>query len=184
MKFFCILAILFLLIADASQAQSFNKVPVDDKAQEERDLELLSKKLIRMKKEMDKFVKEMSFAYQGQDNGYLSQFGGDVKVDIAENDKHFIVTADLPGMDKDKIDITLESGRILKISGTRRVEKQEAAPGVVRQERMEGRFERVLELPGECKSEGISASYMNGVLEIVIPKKESKKAETVKVKVL
>ena len=183
MKKIAIITMLFFLGTGFTPAQAFDSKPVDDQAQEEKNLEILSKKLIRMKREMDKFVKDMSAAYQDQDLASMGTFGSDVKVDIVENDKGFVVTADLPGMDKDKIDITLENGKILKISGIRHMEKKETAPGVVKQERMEGRFERVLELPAECKSDGIGASYNNGVLEITIQKKEPKKLETVKVKV-
>lgn len=184
MKNICLIIILALLITDLSMAQPVSTNQANDQTQEERNLEILSKKLVRMKKEMDKFVKDMSAAYQGPDSEFAGPFGVDVRVDIADNGDHFTVTADLPGMDKDKIDVILESGRTLKISGTRHIEKRETAPGAVRQERMEGKFERVLELPAECKSEGISASYANGVLTIMIPKKEPKAAEAIKVKVL
>ena len=183
MKKIAIIIAVCFLSASLASAQTTANAPVDDQTQEERNLEILSKKLVRMKKEMDKFVKDMSATYQDQGFTATGPFGGDVKVDIVENEKGFIVTADLPGMDKDKIDITLENNKVLKIAGMRRVEKQETAPGVVRQERMEGRFERVLELPAECKSDGIDASYKNGVLEITIQKKEPKKTEAVKVKV-
>lgn len=183
MKKIAIIATICFLSASLVSAQTTGKVPVDDQTQEERNLEILSKKLIRMKKEMDKFVKDMTAAYQDQGFTATGSFGADVKVDIVENEKSFVVTADLPGMDKDKIEITLENNKILKIAGMRHVEKQETAPGVVRQERMDGRFERVLELPAECRSDGIDASYKNGVLEITILKKEPKKTEAVKVKV-
>ena len=183
MKKIAISAVICVLGVSLAFAQTYEKATVDEQTQEEKNLEILSKKLVRMKKEMDKFIKDMSVAYQDQGDTSPAAFGGNMKVDIVENDKDFVVTADLPGMDKDKIDITLERGRILKIAGMRHVEKKETAPGVVRQERMEGMFERVLELPAECKSEGISASYNNGVLEIMIPKKETTKTEAVKVKV-
>jgi len=183
MKKIAIVVAAFFIVVSLALAQTYNKTTLDDQTQEEKNLEILSKKLVRMKKEMDKFIKDMSATYQGPDSAFTKAFGSDVKVDIVENDKGFIVTADLPGMDKDKIDVTLESGKILKISGTRHAETTTEAPGVVKQERMEGKFERVVELPAECKSDGISASYKNGVLEITIPKKESTKVAAVKVKV-
>ncbi len=184
MKSIAMAAMICLLGGSAVFAQVYDSPPAGDQAQDEKNLEILSKRLVRMKREMDKFVKDMTTVYSGADGGTaIAPYGSDVKVDIVENDKDFIVTADLPGMDKDKIDIMMEGGRVLKISGMRRVEKKEEAPGVVRQERMEGKFERVFELPAECKSEGIRASYNNGVLEIMIPKKEPVKKEAVKVKV-
>ncbi|MBU0604753.1 MAG: Hsp20/alpha crystallin family protein [Candidatus Omnitrophica bacterium] len=181
MKRIAIAVIICLLGGNVLFAQTYDNAPVDDQARDEKNLKILSNRLVSMKKNMDKFVNDMTTVYSGAPGTAL--YGSDVKVDIVENDKDFIVTADLPGMDKDKIDILLEGGKVLKISGMRSVEKKEEAPGMVRQERMEGRFERILELPAECKSEGISASYDNGVLEITIPKKESVKKEIVKVKV-
>lgn len=151
--------------------------------QEEKNLEILSKKLVRMKREMDKFVKDMSAAYQEEGGSFTSSYGSDVKVDVVDNVKEFIVRADLPGMDKDKIVVTLDNSKILKISGSREAAKAQTGPNVVKQERMEGKFERVIELPAECKSDGIKASYKNGVLEITIPKKEPAKKETIKVSV-
>ncbi len=181
-KTLMVIAALFLA-ASLAIAQVYDKPTVDDQTQDEKNLEILSKKLVRMKKDMDKFIKDMSATYQGQEGTFTAPFGSDVKIDIVEKDKDFIVTADLPGMDKDKIDVMLEGGKILKISGTRHMETTQTTPGVVRQERMEGKFERVIELPAECKSEGINASYTNGVLEITIPKMEPAKMAAVKVKV-
>lgn len=181
MKRIAIAVIICLLGGNVLFALTYDNAPVDDQARDEKNLKILSNRLVSMKKNMDKFVNDMTTVYSGAPAAAL--YGSDVKVDIVENDKDFIVTADLPGMDKDKIDIMLEGGKVLKISGMRSVEKKEESPGMVRQERMEGRFERILELPAECKSEGISASYDNGVLEITIPKKESVKKEIVKVKV-
>lgn len=151
-------------------------------AQDEKNLEDLSKKLVRMKRSMDSFVKELASSYSDQSSA-LSIFGSDVRVDIAENPKEFIVKADLPGMDKDKITVILEGGKTLKISGSREMIKQETGPNMVRRERMEGKFERVIELTSECKSDGIKASYKNGVLEIVIPKKEETKTDMIKVNI-
>ena len=151
--------------------------------QEEKNLEILSKKLVRMKREMDKFVKDMSVAYHEEGSSFSGSYGSDVRVDVVDNVKEFIVRADLPGMDKDKIVVTLDNNKVLKISGSREATKTQAGPNVVKQERMEGKFERVVELPAECKSDGIKASYKNGVLEITIPKKEPAKKETIKVSV-
>jgi len=104
-------------------------------------------------------------------------------VDVMEKPDNIIVKADLPGMEKDKIEVTLMNSRILKIGGSRDMVREEQAQGAVRQERLSGKFERILELPAECLNKGIKAAYNNGVLEIDIPKRKSVKKETVKVKV-
>ncbi|MFH0764212.1 MAG: Hsp20/alpha crystallin family protein [Candidatus Omnitrophota bacterium] len=151
--------------------------------QDYKNLDELRVKLMRMKKEMDAFMKDIISTYPGQAMNAVDVFGADVKVDIAETDKDVIVKADLPGMDKDKIEVTLLNNKILKIGGSREMVKKEAAPGMYRQERMSGRFERVLELPVECMNQGIKAAYNNGVLEIDIPKKKQGKEETIKINV-
>ncbi len=147
-----------------------------------KDMDRLRSKLVRMKTMMDTLMKEVVSA-SPYDYASGGTFGENVKVDITEDEKNITVKADLPGMGKDRIDITLEKSKILKISGTREVVKKEASPGVVRQEREYGKFQRALELPCECKEEGIKATYKDGVLEIVIPKKEPSKKDSVKIKV-
>jgi HSP20 family protein len=146
-------------------------------------LDRLHNKLVVMKRHVDRLMKDIVSTYpSGAD--MLRDFGEDIKVDIAQDDKNIIVRADLPGMEKDRIDIALEKNKILRISGRRESEKKEAAPGIVKQERILGKFERVVELPCEGMNEGITATYKNGVLEVVIPKKKEPKAERVKISVI
>lgn len=142
----------------------------------------LRDKIVRVRRDMDKLMRAVLDNYPNYE-GSSYGFNQDLKVDLTENDTSFIVRADLPGMDKDKIEITLSQEKLLKIAGERREAKKETAPGVVKQERMYGKFERVIELPGEALSEGISASYKDGVLEIVIPRKKPVAAKEVKIKV-
>jgi len=156
---------------------------LDPTEEDYKNLEETRTKLVRMKKEMDKFMKDMMAAYPDEGSAAVREFGQGVTVDIAENDKEVIVKADLPGMEKDKIEVTLENNRFLKIAGSREAMKKETAPGMVKQERMQGRFERVLELPVDCMSENIKATYNNGVLEVVIPKMKKAQEKAVKVSV-
>lgn len=145
-----------------------------------RDIAELRRQMVRMQKEVKAFVDEMVEPYGAP--GATGAFR-DVRVDITENENDMMVKADLPGMEKNKLDITLERGRTLKIAGTREYEQAAAAPGMVRQERSYGHFERVLELPAEGMPGGIKANYKDGVLDITIPKKRSSADDTVKIKV-
>ncbi len=175
------IAIIVLLLASLVCPAYAGTDPGDD---EYKDLDQLHNKIVRMKKEMDRLMKDIVSTYPEQEGAASGLFGEDVKVDIAQTDKDIIVRADLPGMTKDKIEITLEKNKILKIAGARETVKKETAPGMVKQERSLGKFERVLELPAEGMSEGITASYKDGVLEIVIPKKKTLEEEKVKIKVM
>jgi len=177
MKKGAIIAIFLLFIAGTACAATG---PTEE---DYKNLEQLRGKLVRMKREMDSFIKDIVATYPDQQGAMLDNLGQDVKVDVTETDKFVIVRADLPGMSKDKINVTLDNNKLLKISGKREIMKSQTSPGVVRKERMEGEFARVLELPTECMSEGIAATYKDGVLELVIPKKEKTKTETVKIKV-
>ena len=100
--------------------------------------------------------------------------------DIQETEKTMIVKLDLPGLQKDKINIKVENNQILKISGSRETEKEIEKTTVnstySRLERQHGAFERSIKLPAVAQDSGIEAKYENGVLTVTIPKiKETKK---------
>lgn len=148
-----------------------------------QDLSTLRKKLSRVKREMDLLIKDMVSDASMASDAVSRDFASDVSVDVLQNEKFVVVKADLPGMEKDKMNITLESGRFLKISGSREMAKSQSEPGIVRQERFFGSFEKTVELPCEVENSGISATYKNGVLEITIPKKAEAKEDKVKISV-
>ena len=173
---------IFLLLAvfAASGAFADTTLPNDN---DYKELDQLKTKIRRMKKEVDGFIKELAATYPESGQSPAEGWGQDVKVDVTENEKDVTVRADLPGMDKDKIEVTLEQGKMLKIAGSREIFTNQTTNGVVRQERMQGKFSRTLELPAECRNDGIKASYNSGVLDIVIPKKPKSQDETVKIRV-
>lgn len=175
-----IIITIFILLASIFAAHAETTGPTEEDYQ---NIDKLKSRLIRMKRETDSFIKELMKTYPEDISGTAEYLGSDIKVDVAEGLKDITVRADLPGMDKDKISVVLENHRILKISGERDIAKKELSPGIVRQERVQGKIERILELPAECQSEGIKANYKNGVLEIVIPKKPVTKDESVKIKI-
>lgn len=173
---------LFLLLSVAGLCYAQTAPSQED--QESLDMQKVREKIVRTKREFDKLMKDVLATYSDKEGSVLGAFGQDIKVDIVDTGKNMIVRADLPGMDKDKIDITLDNGKFLKIAGTREIKVTQQSPGMVRQERSIGRFERVIELPSEGTSYGVMASYKDGVLEVVIPKKTPAKEETVKIKVM
>lgn len=92
-------------------------------------------------------------------------------IDISETDDKFVITAELPGMNKDNIDINLENNR-LSISGERSLKKEEEGKKFHRVETQYGTFERSFQLPDNVDEDSISASYENGMLNITIDKSE------------
>lgn len=101
-----------------------------------------------------------------QSNVVTSQWAP--QVDIKEEEKRFVILADVPGVDPAQIEVSMDKG-ILTIKGER------AADGdlnrFTRQERVNGTFHRRFSLPDSADAEGITASGKFGVLEISIPKK-------------
>ncbi len=92
-------------------------------------------------------------------------------VDIREQDDRFVLYADIPGVARKDVDITLEDG-VLTIKGDRHAETAEERNGIQRRERMRGTFMRQFTLPDTVNGENISATVKDGVLQIEIPKQE------------
>lgn len=102
-------------------------------------------------------------------------------VDIEEQTDQFVITADVPGVAPEDIEITMEDG-ILTIKGERREERNVEQKGFRRVERVSGTFYRRFSLPDSADPERIDAHGKNGVLEILIPKGEKAKARRISVK--
>lgn len=94
-------------------------------------------------------------------------------IDVSETEDQFLITAELPGMDKEDIDISLENNR-LSISGERSFEKEDKGKKYHRVESSYGSFERSFQLPDNVDEESISATYEDGLLNINIDKSEDK----------
>ena len=92
-------------------------------------------------------------------------------VDVREDSGQFVINADIPGVEPEDIDVTMENG-VLTIKGERKLEtREEGDNGYRRVERAYGSFYRRFTLPDTADAEAISASGRNGVLEVVIPKR-------------
>ena len=95
-------------------------------------------------------------------------------VDIGENDKEFVVKAELPDVRKEDIKVNVEDGT-LSISGERKAEKEEKNLKFHRIERVYGRFERTFSLPDEADADKITSEYKEGILTVHLPKNPSTK---------
>jgi HSP20 family protein len=105
--------------------------------------------------------------------------------DVKQTTDHYIINMDLPGMEKDKINVEVKSGALI-VSGERSSEVKEDKPHqYYRQERSFGHFYRSIPLPGDALSDNIDAQYQNGVLTVKIArnKSKSKEADTQKIKI-
>ena len=102
-------------------------------------------------------------------------------VDISENDKAFTLLADIPGVNPDNIDISMEKG-VLTIKGERSSESVEEGENYRRVERQNGQFYRRFTLPDSADADKIEAKSEHGVLRITIPKQEVAVSRRIEVK--
>lgn len=103
-------------------------------------------------------------------------------VDLFEEKDDIVVKAEIPGMDKDNIEVNL-SDHMLTIKGEKKKSEEVKEENYYRSERSYGSFTRTLELPKEVHADKVKATFKNGVLEIRLPKTEQAKAKEIKVKV-
>ena len=97
------------------------------------------------------------------------------KTDVKENDDSYIIESELPGLSKDDIDIEI-TDNYLTISAQNEEEFEDENENYIRRERRTGSFQRVFQIDN-VKEEEIDAKYENGILEVVLPKKEKKTPE-------
>ncbi len=101
-------------------------------------------------------------------------------VDIYENDDNFVIKADLPGVDKDHIEVDFKDG-VLSLKGERSYENEVKEERFYRKERAYGKFQRSFTLPVDVDPEKIKAEFKDGVLKVEIPKPEEKKPKKITV---
>ncbi len=103
-------------------------------------------------------------------------------VDMFEEKNEIVVKAEIPGIDKNNIEVQL-SDHLLTIKGEKKKEEEDKREHYYRSERSYGSFMRTLPVPAEVRADKIKASFKNGVLEVYLPKTEEAKAKDIKVKV-
>lgn len=103
-------------------------------------------------------------------------------VNLEETEDAFKLSAELPGIDKKDISITLENN-VLCIKGEKKSENEDKGKNYHRMERSYGKFQRAFELPGTVNREKIEADFKNGILNISVPKAEEAKPKQIEIKV-
>lgn len=99
-------------------------------------------------------------------------------IDLAETENELVLTADLPGLGEDDIEIEVKDG-VLSISGERRDDRERTEGGFRRVERSFGRFSRAMRLPRGTDPDKVTANFDRGVLEVRVAKPEQPQAHRV-----
>src|ERR1700690_243588 len=103
-------------------------------------------------------------------------------LDVHEDKNHFVVQAELPGMKREDMDVSLHDGA-LSISGERKTEKQYEEAEVYRTERFFGKFQRTVTLPAPVAADKTKAQNKEGILTVTLPKTEEAKPKQIEVNV-
>lgn len=102
--------------------------------------------------------------------------------DVVETKDDIVIKAELPGIDAKDLEVQIENG-VLSIQGERNAEKESEEKGFRRIERAYGSFFRSFVLPPNVEIDKVGATFVNGVLEVRMPKKEEAKPRSIKVDV-
>ena len=103
-------------------------------------------------------------------------------MDMFEDTNQFVVRAELPGMKKEDIEISLHDGS-LSISGERKAEDKHQDAEIYRAERFFGRFQRTISFPAAVAGDKVKAQYTDGILTVTLPKTEEAKPKQINVQV-
>jgi HSP20 family protein len=132
-------------------------------------------RLTDLRDEIDRFF-ESPLARTSEFLGWTPPF------DVYEEKDGYVVKAEIPGMKKEDINVSIENGELV-ISGERKGETKGDGAEVYRAERYFGKFQRTVSLPATVSTKDVRAEYRDGVLTVTIPKSEEAKPKQIEVKV-
>jgi len=145
------------------------------------------RELETMRREMDRIWEEMFPAIRRPFEGPWRQITGEKgvgtpAVDIIDREKELVVRADMPGVAKENIDISLHDD-VLTISGTVKEEKEAKEENFYHMERRSSSYSRSITVPFKVDSDKIKANLKDGVLTVSLPKSEEPEKKKIKVEV-
>ena len=103
-------------------------------------------------------------------------------MDIEENDKEYVIKADLPSIKREEVKVGIVDG-VLTVEGERKQEKEEKGKKFHRVERSFGRFVRRIAVPPDVNEQKVTAVFTDGVLNVHLPKSEAAKPKSIDIKV-
>ncbi len=103
------------------------------------------------------------------------------KVDFSEANGNYVLTAELPGVEPEDVDVELE-GNILTIRGEKKMKREHVDERVQLSERRYGAFERSFALPSSADPENVTAEFQQGVLSVQVAKRPEARGKKIKVK--
>ena len=136
-------------------------------------------------KGMETVAKKVTELANEIESGINFEIGGfSPRVDIEEDDKGLYINVELPGMEKSQIKLSVSDDNVLTITGEKNKEEDDGSRSRIRTERRFGKFKRAFALPENIDRESIKAEFNNGILDVILDKKEPEKLKEYKVEIL
>ena len=138
--------------------------------------------------EMERFFERLSRQFDEATESWEAggPFGGwtpevePMAIDLVENDDEFVLTVDLPGFERDEVEITV-TNHTLRIEAEHEESTEEEEEQYLRKERRHESIQRSIRLPGDVDTESVNARMKNGVLTLTLPKAESETARSIEI---
>ncbi len=128
----------------------------------------------------DRYTKAVGWPRGGQEA--LASSDWSPRVDISETEDEFLINADVPGVDKENVKVSVDNG-VLTIQGERKTEKEEKGKKFHRVERFTGSFVRRFTVPDNVDPDGIKAVFKEGTLVLHLPKTEKARPKAIDIHV-
>jgi HSP20 family protein len=138
------------------------------------------RELDEMRRDLGTFFGRTQLRWPGEEAVAVKEWAP--LVDVTEDEKEFLIKAELPEVPKEHVKVTVEN-RTLRITGERKMEKEEKGRKVHRIERAYGLFERAFTLPEGTQEEKVTAEYKDGLLMVHLPKDGATRPAAMEVKV-
>jgi HSP20 family protein len=135
------------------------------------------RELINLRDDMDRLFDTFFGRTPQEADGFWSP-----TIDIEEDSENYCVKAELPGMKKDDIKISVR-GNLITLSGERKHTSEMKMKTFHRIERSYGKFSRTITLPSDVDSDTVKATYKDGILTVILPKPESTKPKEIEVEI-
>jgi HSP20 family protein len=139
------------------------------------------REMLSLREAMDKLFEE-SFVGPQWRSLWQAEGGATLAMDVYETDDALVVSAPVPGIKPEEVEITI-TGNTLVIKGETKAEEREEQGNYLRQEVHYGSFQRSLELPVDVQSDKADAVFENGMLKLTLPKAEQVKPKSIKINV-
>lgn len=140
------------------------------------------REITRMQEELNRFFDDRLWRMRGDANKDELGAAFMPPVDVYEDQEGLVLSAEVPGLDPKDVDLRIENG-VMTIKGERKLEREDRKENYLRVERAYGTFLRSFTLPPSVDGEKVKAEYKNGVLRVVLPKREEAKPRSIRVKV-